>query len=276
MEDGDTEESLKAEHLAITGKAYQTEEQEAADRVAAHLERRDAEEQARLDTDLEIIEEAKANGFMDCRAIRDALGYDQPKTNGSHYDSVGVAYRFISEAGESIVYLLPNDGRGYYIGGERKTIPLASRSGIWPDDFDEVAEYKYKWDDDRAAREQESWDDAQAQKDAYDAQKAEELAGLIARQQADRVQRALDQAERDAQLETARNAEIRLLIAEARAVDAQIIPADRRVSIIAALRSYTGPLTKNGLPKRRPLNDHAEFKIQGWEKRECWPEAQAE
>ena len=55
----------------------------------------------------------------------------------------------------------------------------------------------------------------------------------------------------------------------------QVISPARRVSIIAALRSYTGPLTRNGLPKRKDLNAHAGFKIEGWEKRECWPEAQA-
>ena len=78
-----------------------------------------------------------------------------------------VAYRFINEAGESIVHLIPTTGRGYYIGGERKTISLASRTGIWPDAFVEVELYKYKWDADRVAREQKSWDDAQTQKDAY-------------------------------------------------------------------------------------------------------------
>ena len=36
--------------------------------------------------------------------------------------------------------------------------------------------------------------------------------------------------------------------------DEQVISPARRVSIIAALRTYTGPLTKNGLPKRKDLN----------------------
>ena len=48
----------------------------------------------------------------------------------------------------------------------------------------------------------------------------------------------------------------------------------RRADVLEALRSYTGPLTKRGLPKRKPLNEHAGFRIEGWEKRECWPEAQ--
>ena len=45
------------------------------------------------------------------------------------------------------------------------------------------------------------------------------------------------------------------------------------------LRSYIAaglPLNRNGLPPRKALNEHAGFRIEGWEKRECWPEAQAE
>ena len=235
---------------------------------------RDAEYQAQMDADLQIIADAKAEGFMDCRTVRDALGYDGLKANGSHYDSVGVAYRFIAESGEAIVHLIPNDGRGYYINGERKKISLAQRTGIWPAAWPAVLAYKEKWDADRAAREQKSWDDAQAQKDAFDKQKADELAALIARQDAALAQRAAEQAERYAALDAARDAEIQRLIAEADAADAQIMTLARRAEVIEALRSYTGPLTKRGLPKRQPLNEHAGFPIEGWEKRECWPEAQ--
>ena len=42
---------------------------------------------AEAEADLQTIEGAKANGFMDCRAIRDALGFDYPKANGSYYSS---------------------------------------------------------------------------------------------------------------------------------------------------------------------------------------------
>ena len=75
---------------------------------------------------------------------------------------MGVAYRFIADSGEQIVHLIPNDGRGYYINGERKKISLALRTGIWQAAFPAVLAYKEKWDADRAAREQKSWDDAQA------------------------------------------------------------------------------------------------------------------
>ena len=112
------------------------------------------------------------------------------------------------------------------------------------------------------------------QKDAFDKQKADELAALIAQQEADSISREAERATRYAQIDAARDAEIQLLIAEAEAEDEpQVIPDARRQAIGIALRSYAGPLTKNGLPKRRTLNEHAGFKIDGWEKRECWPDA---
>ena len=179
--------------------------------------------------------------------------------------------------GEAIVHLIPNDGRGYYINGERKKISLAQRTGIWPAAFPAVLAYKEKWDADRAAREKKSWDDAQALKDAYAKQKADELAELIARQDAALAQRAAEQAEHYAALDAARDAEILLLIAEADAADAQIMTPERKEQVTAKLRGYVAaglPLNRNGLPPRKALNAHAGFSIEGWEKRECWPEVQ--
>ena len=133
--------------------------------------------------------------------------------------------------------------------------------------------YKEAYYADLADRQKKSWDDAQAAKDAFDKQKADELVELIAHQEAARVQRSVEQSKRYAQIYAARDEEIQRLIAEAEETEEQVIPADRRESIIAVLRSYDGPLTRNGLPKRRTLNEWAGFQIEGWEKRECWPEA---
>ena len=202
---------------------------------------------------------------MDCRAIRDALGWDKPNANGSYRSSLSIALHWIEEADEEVVYLIP-DGI--------TDVTKSERTGCYPDVFARVLAAKEKWDADRAAREKKSWDDAQAAKDAFDKQKAGELLELIAQQDAARKQRSAEQAERYAQIYAARDAEIQLLIAEAEETEEQVIPADRRETIIAALRSYTGPLTKNGLPKRKALNEHAGFKVEGWEKRECWPDAQ--
>ena len=224
---------------------------------------REAEVAAQLKEEHDAIQVAKSTGFMDCRDIRDALGYDQPNPGtGEPYSAIGVAYRWIKDAGEAISYPLEEDGR--------RITSLTYRSGCHVVAFPHILEVKEAYYAALNAASQKSWDDAQRAKDAFDKQKADELAALIARQDADREARATERAERYAQLDAARDLEIQRLIAEAE----PFIPAMRRLAIIAALRSYTGPLTKNGLPKRKALNDHAKFTIQGWEKRECWEEAQ--
>ena len=45
--------------------------------------------------------------------------------------------------------------------------------------------------------------------------------------------------------------------------------ADER--ILAAMRTYDGPLTRKGFPKGRPLQTHAGFYISGADKRRLWP-----
>ena len=264
LEFGETEGQLKARFLELTGEAYRNQEEEQAANLEAAKERRQLRIEAQSNADHQIIADAKANGFMDCRAIRDALGWDKPNAKGVYHSSLQVAFHWIEEADEEVVYLIP-DGI--------TDVTKSERTGCYPDVFARVLAAKEKWDADRAAREKKSWDDAQAAKDAFDKQKADELVELIAQQEAASVQRSVEQSKRYAQIYAARDAEIQRLIAEAEETEEQVIPADRRAFIIAALRSYNGPLTRNGLPNRRALNEHAGFKIEGWEKRECWPEA---
>ena len=71
---------------------------------------------------LALIADAKVNGFMDAKAVRDGLGWDKPGPNGNYYSSIGTATRWIEEAGEEIVYLIP-DGEMYYINGETRDHP---------------------------------------------------------------------------------------------------------------------------------------------------------
>ena len=61
-----------------------------------------------MTTDLQIVADAKADGFMDCLAMRNGLGWDKPKPNGSWYSSMQVAYRWLRDAGEETVYLIPD------------------------------------------------------------------------------------------------------------------------------------------------------------------------
>ena len=265
FDEGDTEESLKAAHLALTGEAYRSQEEEQADNLQAAKERRQQHKEGALTVDLKVIEVAKANGFMDCRAVRDALGWDKPNVNGVYHSSMQVAFHWIEKAGEEVVCLIP-DGI--------TDVTKSERTGCYPDAFARVLEAKEQWDADRAAREKKSWDDAQKLKDSFDRKVAEDMAALILKQTEERAAQAAEQAERYAQIDAARDAEIQLLIAEADAADAQILTPARRAVVLEALRSYTGPVTKRGLPKRKPLNEHAGFRIEGWEKRECWPEVQ--
>ena len=267
FDEGDTEESLKAAHLALTGEAYRSQEEEQAENAQAAKEERQRRIEAQLGADHQIIADAKANGFMDCRAVRDALGWDKPNAKGVYHSSLSVAVHWIEKAGEEVVYLIP-DGI--------TNVTKSERTGCYPDVFARVLAAKEQWDAERADREKKSWDDAQKAKDDFDRQKADELAALIGQAEPRNglERQAAERIERYAQIDAARDAEIQSLIAEADAADAQIMTPARRVSIIAALESYTGPLTKRGLPKRKPLNEYAGFKIEGWEKRECWPEAQ--
>ena len=233
---------------------------------------REAEVTAQKREEYDAIMAAKDNGFMDCREIRDALGWDKPNPGtGELYSATGVAYRWIEDADEEVAYPLEEDGR--------RITSLTYRSGCWATAFPHILEVKEAYYAALDAASQKSWDDARAQKRAYDKQKADELAALIEQQEADRRARAAEQAERYAWLDAARDAEIQRLIAESEADDEdepRTIPADRRAAIIADLRTYTGPMTKNHLPQRKALNAHAGYKIEGWEKRECWPDAQAE
>ena len=86
-----------------------------------------------MTTDLQIVADAKADGFMDCLAMRNALGWDKPKANGNPYSSMGVAYRWLREAGEETVYLIPD---GY------TDVPKTKRTGCYPDVFARVLAYK--------------------------------------------------------------------------------------------------------------------------------------
>ena len=203
---GETEDGLKAQFLALTGESYRSQEEEQAAKVEEAKEERQQRLEALMDSDRQIIADAKTNGFMDCRAIRDALGWDKPNVNGLYHSSLQVAFHWIEEADEEVVYLIP-DGI--------TNVTKSERTGCYPDTFARVLAVKEAWDADRAVREQKSWDDAQAAKDAFDKLKVDELAELIARHEAARVQRSAERAERYAQIYAARDAEIQQLIAEA-------------------------------------------------------------
>ena len=97
------------------------------------------------------------------------------------------------------------------------------------------------------------------QKDAYDKQKADELAKIIEQQDAALAKHAAEQAERYAQIDAARDAEIQRLIAESEADDEPHTDAE----ILEAVRTYpaSGFRNRKGYPVRKYLREHAGFDI---------------
>ena len=157
--------------------------------------------QALYDADLALIADAKANGFMDAKAIRDGLGWDKPGPNGSYYDSIGVADRWVREAGEEFVILIP-DGEMYMLGDppKRVTIPKAERIGVYPDVFERVLAAKNAYYAALDARDAQSWADAEEAKAEHERRKAENAAQLERERIERDEQRRQSDSERDARL----------------------------------------------------------------------------
>ena len=80
--------------------------------------------------EIKILDNARADGFMDCKAIVRALYPERFPDRPVRWDA---AYRWLADAGVEVVYLIP-DG----ITDVRK----ADRTGCWPADFPKVLAYK--------------------------------------------------------------------------------------------------------------------------------------
>ena len=108
----------------------------------------DAYYQDKYDKHIQLLEDAKENGFYNCTDIVRGLGYDTSKVSAQ-----GAFYQ-INRAGEDIVTLIP-DGQGYYIGGERKTISKFRRWGVYTEAFDRIKAYH---DEHQKRRLREEWE----------------------------------------------------------------------------------------------------------------------
>ena len=246
LEPDATEDSLKAEYLALMREPYLTAEEEASTLAAKALTEREARESAEYDTDRQIIAEAEANGFMACRAIRDALGWDKPKPNGFYYSSLQVAYRWIEDAGEEVVYLIP-DGI--------TDVTKSERTGCYPDVFARVLAYKVAHVEKRRHAEWESRRDAAQQVVDFYAQK----------DPATRKDWLMDpdKAFDDVGPEPVWDV-YPLEAAEARK---RVKAASDEERILAAMREYTGPLNKRGYPKGPFMGLRGKAKQALWDRR---------
>ena len=217
--------------------------------------------QAEYDADRRAIADALANGFMDCKAVRDGLGWDQPKTNGSYYSSTQTAYRWIEDSGEEVVYILP-DGGMYYIDGERVTISKAERTGVYPDVFAHVLAYKESY---YAKRRHEEWT---ANMDS--AVKAREREGAQTKNMDWDVY--IDSLGPEPPAPEIDVAAVRRAAMERR-------EAEHDAATIADLRAYKKaglPLNRRGLPKSNPLRVLTGRYIARADVRRLWPQVQTE
>ena len=268
IEDGATEDSLKAEYLEIMGDPYQTQEQEMAENRAAANAKRDRYYIDKYDKHLRMLEKAKENGFRNLSEIIRGLGYDTRKVSWQG------AFFQADRSGEEVVTLIP-DGQGYYIDGDRKTISKSKRWGVYAEAFDRIKAYH---DEAEKLRLRKEWERNLAEAEAARVEEGDKtelmdwvahiaalmldeppLPDLSVLEAAGNRRGAKDKAERQAK------AEERQEKAEERQEDeAQV------AEIVASLPTYTGPYNKRGLPKNADLSEHVGFKVTGRLKKAAW------
>ena len=133
-ETGDTEEALKAEYEALTGEAYRSrEEEQAANRGGMPRNGDNSGLKRNWTPTARSSRTPRPTASSIAAPFVNALGWDKPKPNGFYYSSLQVAYRWIEDAGEEVVYLIP-DGR--------TDVTKSERTGCYPDVFARVLAYK--------------------------------------------------------------------------------------------------------------------------------------
>ena len=187
---------------------------------------------------LALVEETKLNGFMDCRDVMQGLGYDTARYSWSG------AYRWIEDADEAVMFVLPEDGRAFYFDDKRNKISKAIYSGCYDDAFIRVLAYKEKYYADLRAA------DEKANQEAMEAA----MAGM-----ADYEER-LARAQGDA--EVARKAK--------QAADKQ----EREDDCIVAMVQWTGKRKPGGMPKYNKFCETTGQYISREDYKRLWVDAQ--
>ena len=78
---------------------------------------------------------------------------NKPGPNGSYYSALEVAYHWIEEAGETVVYLIPDGDTD---------IPKGERTGVYPDAFEKVLAHKNDYYENIRVKEAKELADAEA------------------------------------------------------------------------------------------------------------------
>ena len=220
MAEGETEAGLYAEYEALMGKPLPNRQDE-LNRIRDDALAKRADRLAQIQTEQEqAVEDATANGFRDCYAVRTALDFEHVQFY--------VAYRWIEEAGFQIVYVVPDGST---------TIRKALRTGCYEHEIPVIVAYKdeiyagYRYDQDQSSRRQI------LESGASPAQ----VESWLGPPPPAPNQSILDAAKmrRDA-------------LAQAKQ---QAVKADQD-ALVPAVKSYTGPMNRRGLPKLRALNAH--------------------
>ena len=133
MEEGDTEESLKADYLELTGEVYRTREEEAADLVVAVEVRGKERKAAQERIDRTQIAIAKDKGFRDCNEVFDFLGFLRLTPAASGVPSCKLLTGMFVDAGFELTVIVED---GY------TDVPKAERWGCWAGELVEVINYK--------------------------------------------------------------------------------------------------------------------------------------
>ena len=107
FDEGDTEESLKAEYEALSGEAYRSQEEEQAANVEAAKER--GSSGLRRSWTETAPSSQRPRPTDSSTAVRFGMrsGWDKPNAKGVYHSSLSVAVHWIEKAGEEVVYLIP-------------------------------------------------------------------------------------------------------------------------------------------------------------------------
>ena len=209
----------------------------------------------------ENLKAARDEGWRNCLEVFDALGFAPVNAGGMTRSKVQVAFRWIEDAGEKIVRVIP-DGES--------DIPLARRAGCY--NLDAVVETKNAYYAAIAANEAEAWAEAERRLEEFEAAKAARLAEADAAIAERRAEIAAQQAANAVALFQRQHKELVTLGVPPHQIleflgdppEGVVIPTpvvvttrNRAETIGLAAKTYTGPMTKRGYPRLAPFRVHA-------------------
>ena len=225
------------------------------------------------ETQQNILDAAREDGFRNCNEVFDVLGFEEINAGGIRRSKYQVATRWIEDAGQEVIKLFDD---GY------TNVPNNLRTGTYF--LPEVVAAKNAYYEAIRAKEQESWDASDAALEAEEAFKAARIEEADAAHQARQAEIAANQ----------RAAEIRLYERRWHDWAALGVSQEQLLNMLGShpdgsaappilygpptdgdieefFEHYTGPYTRRGYPKGRTFLGRT---ITGQHKRQLWKRAQ--